>query len=414
MKSIRLSPGAAEVIATLAKAGNRAYVVGGCVRDCLLGVMPHDWDVCTSATPHCVIDVFGEKRCIRTGMRHGTVTVRAAGELIEVTTWRVEGNYSDGRHPDTVTFVGDIEKDLARRDFTVNAMAYNEEDGLIDPFGGREDLMRRTLRAVGNARTRFCEDALRILRLFRFGAKLNFTLEAHTCEAALGLVGMLSHVSAERIYSELVQLLMSVKPGNYLPETLAMTILPEALCAGSKAYGRRLTALNAAESDLHVRFAILLCDAGEKGAQEALLRLRAPNAIRRTVCQLTAMQAIEQETEGKPLRVQARRLMGRMTLEDMKKLSALRRAQIAAGVRTENEALDGLLRQARALHSLDECVNVKGLAVHGNELAAACGAHGRELGNLMNSLLERVICEELPNEREALLCAVRTARSGNQ
>ena len=155
-EKINLDPGAAQVLDGLHRAGYKAYLVGGCVRDSLAGRAPHDWDICTSARPEQTMAVFGEKHCIPTGLQHGTVTVRQGGGFYEVTTFRVEGGYADGRHPDRVEFVADVEADLARRDFTINAMAYNEAEGLIDPFGGREDLLvRRVVRAVGEPARRF-------------------------------------------------------------------------------------------------------------------------------------------------------------------------------------------------------------------------------------------------------------------
>ena len=191
-----------KVLETLETAGHEAWCVGGCVRDTLRGAVPSDWDVTTDARPERVMALFGE-RAIPTGLKHGTVTVRAQGGLYEVTTFRTESGYADGRHPDSVAFIGEIEGDLARRDFTVNAMAYSDEVGLIDPFGGREDLlMRRVMRAVGEPERRFGEDALRILRLFRFGARLGFALEENTLRAALALRQGLARVSAERIRDE--------------------------------------------------------------------------------------------------------------------------------------------------------------------------------------------------------------------
>ena len=171
MTTIKLDPGAALLLDALHGAGHAAYAVGGCVRDSLLGLDPHDWDLCTSARPEQVMALFGEEKCIPTGLQHGTVTVKQGGRLYETTTFRTEGAYSDGRHPDAVCFVPDVREDLARRDFTINAMAYSAEEGLIDPFGGRDDLAAHLVRAVGEPERRFEEDALRILRLYRFAAR---------------------------------------------------------------------------------------------------------------------------------------------------------------------------------------------------------------------------------------------------
>lgn len=189
------------VLNTLINNGHKAYIVGGCVRDLLCGKEPHDYDITTSATPKETQNLFD--KTIATGLKHGTVTVIVDGEQIEVTTFRTEATYTDSRHPESVNFVCDVKQDLARRDFTVNAMCYNIQDGLIDLFGGINDIKNKVLRAVGDAKTRFCEDALRILRLFRFAATLEFSIEKQTFDAAIKCAPLLKNISAERIFIEL-------------------------------------------------------------------------------------------------------------------------------------------------------------------------------------------------------------------
>ena len=184
---MKLNTGAAALLDALHGAGYAAYAVGGCVRDSLLGLTPHDWDLCTSALPQQVMDLFGAEHCIPTGLQHGTVTIRHGGALYETTTFRTEGTYTDGRHPDEVHFVPDVREDLARRDFTINAMAYSAEEGLVDPFGGRADLQSGIVRAVGDPVQRFTEDALRILRLYRFAARFGFAIDPPTAQAAEAL-----------------------------------------------------------------------------------------------------------------------------------------------------------------------------------------------------------------------------------
>lgn len=191
---------------TLIKNGHKAYIVGGCVRDLLCGKVPHDYDVTTSALPSDIQNLF--EKTVATGLKHGTVTVIADGEPIEITTFRTENGYSDNRHPEKVNFVRDVKYDLARRDFTVNAMCYNDYEGLIDLYGGQDDIKSRTLKAVGNPKTRFCEDALRILRLFRFAATLDFYIEKQTLNDALQKAHLLKNISAERIFSELQKSVM--------------------------------------------------------------------------------------------------------------------------------------------------------------------------------------------------------------
>ena len=224
--SFPLDPGAAALLTRLHAAGHAAYAVGGCVRDSLLGQTPHDWDLCTSATPEQVLELFGKAHCIPTGLQHGTVTVKHGGELYEITTFRTEGAYSDGRHPDHVAFVPDVKEDLARRDFTINAMAYNVEEGLIDPFGGQNDLAAGIVRAVGEPQRRFEEDALRILRLYRFAARFSFAIDPATGQAARALCRHLDCVSEERIAEELSRLLAAPAPGTYLEAEVLAVIFP--------------------------------------------------------------------------------------------------------------------------------------------------------------------------------------------
>ncbi len=225
--TIRMDEGAAELLDTLHRAGYAAYVVGGCVRDSLLGLTPHDWDLCTSALPQQVMELFGAQRCIPTGLQHGTVTVKQSGALYEITTFRTEGTYTDGRHPDEVHFVPDVREDLARRDLTINAMAYNEKEGLVDPFGGQADLQSGIVRAVGVPRQRFTEDALRILRLYRFAARFGFAIDPPTAQAAQELCAHLDCVSVERIEEELAKLLSAPAPAAYLDKKILLVILPE-------------------------------------------------------------------------------------------------------------------------------------------------------------------------------------------
>ena len=227
MTTIKLDPGAALLLDALHGAGHAAYAVGGCVRDSLLGLDPHDWDLCTSARPEQVMALFGEEKCIPTGLQHGTVTVKQGGGLYEITTFRTEGAYTDGRHPDEVHFVPDVREDLARRDFTINAMAYNAKEGLVDPFGGQADLQSGILRAVGVPHQRFTEDALRILRLYRFAARFGFAIDPPTAQAAQELCAHLDCVSVERIEEELSKLLAAPAPAAYLDEKILKVIIPE-------------------------------------------------------------------------------------------------------------------------------------------------------------------------------------------
>ena len=275
---LTLDPGAAALLDALHAAGYAAYAVGGCVRDSLLGRTAHDWDLCTSALPQQVMELFGAEQCIPTGLQHGTVTIKYGGQLYETTTFRTEGSYTDGRHPDAVQFVPDVREDLARRDFTINAMAYNEAEGLVDPFGGQADLQNGLLRAVGEPQQRFTEDALRILRLYRFAARFGFALDAATARAARQLAPHLDCISAERIQEELAKLLAAPQPGAYLEPAVLAVVLPELTPAALEAAKPVVDACPAGEENLPVRWAALLGTLGEADTRRVLKRLRCSNA----------------------------------------------------------------------------------------------------------------------------------------
>ena len=275
---LTLDPGAAALLDALHTAGYAAYAVGGCVRDSLLGRTAHDWDLCTSALPQQVMELFGTEQCIPTGLQHGTVTIKYGGQLYETTTFRTEGSYTDGRHPDEVQFVPDVREDLARRDFTINAMAYNAAEGLVDPFGGQADLQNGLLRAVGEPQQRFTEDALRILRLYRFAARFSFALDAATARAARQLAPHLDCISAERIQEELAKLLAAPQPGAYLEPAVLAVVLPELTPESLTAAKSVVDACPAGEENLPVRWAALLGALGEADTRRVLKRLRCSNA----------------------------------------------------------------------------------------------------------------------------------------
>lgn len=407
MTMIALDPGAAALLDHLHGAGYAAYVVGGCVRDSLLGLAPHDWDLCTSATPEQVIALFGEKNCIPTGLQHGTVTIKAGGKLYETTTFRTEGAYSDGRHPDEVRFVPDVREDLARRDFTINAMACSAEEGLIDPFGGQADLRDGIVRAVGEAHQRFTEDALRILRLYRFAARFGFAIEETTGEAARQLCAHLDCVSVERITEEITRLLAAPKPGAWLEPAVMAVALPELAAlwedaAALKSARARLDALPAGAERVHLRLAALLLPLGEKGSSSALRRLRCSNALTDSVALLVREGALlPEDRPGLPL--QARRLLGRLTCAQLEDLCVF-----CAALRPEQAgALAALQAEAASLVEGGACCRVSDLAVNGRDLMAVGIPAGPALRRVLETLLEQVITGAVPNEREALLAAAR-------
>ena len=398
--TIRMDEGAAELLDTLHRAGYAAYVVGGCVRDSLLGLTPHDWDLCTSALPQQGMKLFGEEKCIPTGLQHGTVTVKQGGGLYEITTFRTEGTYTDGRHPDEVHFVPDVREDLARRDFTINAMAYNAKEGLVDPFGGQADLQSGILRAVGVPHQRFTEDALRILRLYRFAARFGFSIDPPTAQAAQELCAHLDCVSVERIEEELAKLLSAPAPAAYLDEKILSVVLPELSPEALAAAKPVVDACPAGEQALPVRLAALLLSLGEDGTRRTLRRLRCSNA-----CIEETAVLVREAVSGVPvsLNIYARRLLGRYNLCTVQRLAAL-----GTALQPEHAAdFAALSELAERLDADGVCCRVSQLAVNGRDLMAAGVPAGPGIRKVLEALLDGVIREEYSNERQALLTAVQ-------
>lgn len=398
---IPLDEGAASLLDRLHAAGHAAYAVGGCVRDSLLGLVPHDWDLCTSATPAEVLALFGEEHCIPTGLQHGTVTIKSHGNLYETTTFRTEGAYSDGRHPDAVHFVPDVKEDLARRDFTINAMAYSAEEGLIDPFGGRADLAAGIVRAVGEPERRFEEDALRILRLYRFAARFGFALDPATGEAAKALSRHLDCVSAERIAEELSRLLAAPKPGTYLEPAVLAVLFPELELEMLPEICRIIDALTPGMEHFPVRLAALLCPLGEAGARAPLKRLKVSNALGNQVSILVKESKNILENDLRSLHLQTRKMMGTYDLQTLEELADLWSAQDPK----KKEQVEEFRRYAEWLEQNHVCCRVNQLAVNGRDLMAAGVAPGPGLRRVLEGLLEQVITGRLPNEKAALLAA---------
>ena len=438
MQNIRLDAGAAALLARLHGAGYAAYAVGGCVRDSLLGRIPQDWDLCTSARPEQVLALFGEGQCIPTGLQHGTVTIKYGGQLYETTTFRTEGAYTDGRHPDEVHFVPDVRQDLARRDFTINAMAYNDAEGLIDPFGGQQDLQQGILRAVGDPATRFEEDALRILRLYRFAARFGFAIDPPTGQAARALCAHLDCVSVERIEEELSKLLAAPAPAAYLDEKILKVIIPELSAPALQAAKPVVDACPAGTEDLPVRWAALLMSLGEDGTRKALKRLRCSNTcIEQTAVLVREVHpgAFSSDTNrGIPSPallpaaagshppdgpqgnsrtglgqapavpdtvIRIRKLLGRYDLHTVQRLAAL-------GAAMEPEQAADFAAQAELAAQLDAdgvCCRVSQLAVNGRDLMAAGIPAGPGLRKVLEALLDAVIRGQLLNERQCLLDA---------
>ncbi len=433
---LTLDPGAAALLDALHTAGYAAYAVGGCVRDSLLGRTAHDWDLCTSALPQQVMELFGAEQCIPTGLQHGTVTIKYGGQLYETTTFRTDGSYTDGRHPDEVQFVPDVREDLARRDFTINAMAYNEAEGLVDPFGGQADLQNGLLRAVGEPQQRFTEDALRILRLYRFAARFGFALDAATARAARQLAPHLDCISAERIQEELAKLLAAPQPGAYLEPAVLAVVLPELTPESLTAAKPVVDACPAGEENLPVRWAALLGALGEADTRRVLKRLRCSNACieetavlvretaeqgvcgsfllghesghsiaRPTACgsRVPPQRTVLGETPAHAGEVAIRQLLGRYGLCTVERLCAL-----CAALHPQAAPACALAAQrARQLEADGVCCRVSQLAVNGRDLMAAGIPAGPALRRVLEALLDGVIRAEYPNEKPALLAAAQ-------
>ena len=408
---LTLDPGAAALLDTLHAAGYAAYAVGGCVRDSLLGRTAHDWDLCTSALPQQVMELFGAEQCIPTGLQHGTVTIKYGGQLYETTTFRTEGSYTDGRHPDEVQFVPDVREDLARRDFTINAIAYNEAEGLVDPFGGQKDLQNGLLRAVGEPQQRFTEDALRILRLYRFAARFGFALDAATARAARQLAPHLDCISAERIQEELAKLLTAPQPGAYLEPAVLAVVLPELTPAALDAAKPVVDACPAGEKNLPVRWAALLRSLGESATRRVLKRLRCSNVcieetavlVRETAGEGVCRSFSEEKASAHPGDIHIRQLLGRYGLRTVERLCAL-----CAALQPQNAPACALAAQrARQLEADGVCCRVSQLAVNGRDLMAAGIPAGPALRRVLEALLDGVIRAEYPNEKPALLAVAQ-------
>ena len=433
--NLPLSPGAAKALALLQAAGYEAWIVGGCVRDALLGLPPKDYDLTTSALPEETQRVFAAYPRIETGLRHGTVTVLLEGEPLEITTYRVDGAYSDARHPDGVTFTRSLRQDAARRDFTINAMAYAPGWGLQDFFGGQADLARGILRAVGAAEKRFREDALRILRALRFASVLDFTLEGETARAARACAPLLAAVSAERVSGELGKLLCGKAAGRVLrdyPDVLGV-VLPEILPMVGldhrnphhcyDVWTHTTVAVDHVPPELPLRLAMLLHDIGkpdtfslgEDGqghfyghprrsvelAEGILSRLRFPRRTRERV--LTLVRYHDAVLEESPQRV--RRWLNKLGPEVFFDLLAIQGGDAAAQAPAYCTRLDHLRRlETLARQVLDQapCLTVRDLAVGGEDLLAL-GYRGPAIGRALRALLDQVLSETVSNEKNALL-----------
>ena len=423
------------MIQTLEAAGYEAYAVGGCVRDSVLGRIPADWDITTSALPEQVKELF--HRTIDTGIEHGTVTVMMDKEGFEVTTYRIDGEYRDHRHPEQVNFTGELKEDLRRRDFTINAMAYNDRCGMVDAFGGIEDLKHGVIRCVGVARERFEEDALRILRAVRFAAQLGFEIEKETADAARALAGNLKNISAERIQTELVKLLVSPHPEMLrtayelgitrvvLPEFDVMMETPQHHPHHMYSVGEHtLKALEFTDPEKVLRLSVLFHDFGKPqtrttvdgvdhfhghanvSAQETVRIMRRLKFDNATMDQVKRI-VLYHDARPQPDERQIRRLLHRAGEDIFPGLFQVMGADILA--QSEYRKMEKLVNLERVHQVYDEilkrkdCISLKNLQVTGKDLIAAGMEPGKKIGEILNQMLEDVLETPEHNEREYLL-----------
>jgi len=440
--------GARHILQTLNSAGHEAYLVGGCVRDLLRGVEPHDWDICTSALPEETETCFAGQRIIETGLKHGTITVLDGGEPYEITTYRTEGPYSDSRRPDYVRFVPDLEEDLARRDFTMNAIAMDLDGNLCDPYGGADDIKARLIRCVGKPDHRFQEDGLRVMRALRFAAAFGYEVEEQTARSVHENRAMLDWVAAERINVELCKLLVGKGAGSILRQ------YPDVFCQFWPQLGPLVTleqnnpwhcwggwehtihALKAAPADVTLRLTMLLHDIGkpackstdEQGvdhfyghpavsaqlADQMLRALKFDNKTRERVVLL-----VERHDAQLPPRSQViRRWLNRLGPEAFFQLLEVKRAdnmgQAPEKVRDRLAELDEIRAKAEQILAERQCLTLKDLAVDGRDVIAAGVAPGPEVGRVLEGLLERALSGEISNKREILLKLINANSGSNE
>ncbi len=441
MPGIQLPEKVKYIIDTMMQAGYEAYAVGGCIRDSILGRKPDDWDITTSAFPYQVKELF--PHTIDTGIRHGTVTVMLEREGFEVTTYRIDGEYEDCRHPKEVAFTANLTEDLKRRDFTINAMAYNDDRGLVDLFGGIKDIENKTIRCVGNPQERFGEDALRMMRAVRFSSQLGYRIEEKTAKAIEKLSSNLTYISAERIQAELVKLVISPHPENLrvaYRTGITKVVLPEFdICMETRqntphhcyTVGEHiLKSMQEIRPDKALRLSMLFHDMGkpealvvdkeggshfyghpaisEKLAKQIMGRLKFDNHTIYMVTNLVKYHDYDVEPEPKYVR-RAVMKMGEdifVNLFEIKKADL--KAQSMYRRKEKEERLEALFRVYEQIKEERQCVSLKMLAVSGRDLIETLGMKpGQEIGAALNKLLDMVLDDPALNERDILLKAAR-------
>lgn len=393
------SKASVTVLERLEDSGHKAYLVGGCLRDMMMGRQPHDFDIATSAEPETVMSIFSDFEVIPTGIKHGTVTVMIDGEPIEITTFRKDSDYSDGRRPDSITFTDKVEDDLSRRDFTINAMAFGLDGEIVDPFGGKSDIKSRVIRTVGSAEERFSEDGLRILRAIRFASVLSFTIERETKEAIHKLSRMLDNVSFERVFSEMSKIILSEKPSVQFREfkDVFSRVAPE--LAGIKDFEHTLETLDRVEPEIALRFTALLHTLGEEQAESVLRKLKSDGVTIQKVTKLVRFF----DTDIDSSKVAIKKLMSEMGESDFFSLIKLK----VADEPEKTVELEKVKQITEKVIADKECFKLKDMAVKGDDLIKSGMAMGPEIGKTLNMLLDKVISEEVANDKDSLMQIVK-------
>ena len=427
-----------KILRTLERSGFDAYVVGGCVRDVLMGVKPSDWDVTTSATPEETKECFSGYKVIETGIKHGTVTVVVDGEPFEITTFRSDGTYSDGRHPDSVEFSKDIRTDLARRDFTMNALAYSPSKGIIDEYGGISDIKSRLIKAVGKPEERFREDSLRILRAIRFAGTLGFMIDPDTARAVKDLAPTAGRTSAERIMTEINKLFMGAFAA-YAVKQYRHAINDAISFSGAQITDRKaVKALEHAPASLPLRMALLL-DVPEEGKQtsifgdglfgfdlfgtgtetdidafrSSLRKMKYDNDTIRLAAALKETASRKIEPEDMVVRLEMRKLADRFPAEDVPDILMDGISVRSLKGKLSDSATEKLFEAVQTAVAKGECYARSQLEIAGDdlagdkELAEAGLRQGKDIGKILSALLDEVIAGELQNEKDALLKRAR-------
>lgn len=435
--NVKMDPRAKYIIDVLAANGYEAFAVGGCVRDSMMGLVPHDWDICTNAKPEQIKSCFADENTFDSGLKHGTISVVLDSRVYEITTYRIDGEYDDNRHPRQVTFTDDIKLDLSRRDFTVNAMAFNESTGLVDPFGGAEDLKNNLLRCVGDPDKRFNEDALRIMRGLRFASTYGFDVEEETASSLIKNAGLLHNIASERINAELNRMLCGDGAEDILRsfrEVIA-EVIPEIIptfdCPQNTPHHKYtvwehiIHSVGFAPKDELLRMVMLLHDIGKpqtrtvdengrdhfKGhpkisvdmARGILRRLKYSNAFTDDCLLLIEKHDLRFNGKAKQLK----RALQQLGEQNTRRLFAVQRADVSAQsdyYRAEKlAAVDLAEAQLEEIISQNQCFSLKSLAVNGRDLIDLGITDGKQIGMVLNALLDEVVENDYPNEKKALL-----------